>query len=147
MKLTAFIESDSFQMGMMSGTAIPEWTPETLEAGVTAIDTGLLIATYPDLDNRKLSILVTIMDKGEKLTRQEKDGFSLLGEFVLKTTSGAIDIGCIPSICGGTSGRFVLDKKKVRFRLYGDTPREPKRIILQFLGTQIIGVDANRLKV
>lgn len=147
MKLTAFIESDSFQMGMMSGDVVPQWDEETLEAGITAIDTGLLIATYPDLENRKLSILVTIMDKGERLNAKEKKEFVLLGEYAMKTNHGAIDIGCIPSICGGTSGRFVLDKAKVRFRLYGDAPREPKRIILQFLGAQIIAVDANRLKI
>lgn len=147
MKLTAFIESDSFQMGMMSGDTVPQWDEETLDVGITAIDTGLLIATYPDLENRKLSILVTIMDKGEKLSVKEKREFTLLGEYTMRTKKGAIDIGCVPSICGGTSGRFVLNKDKVRFRIYGDAPREPKRIILQFLGAQIIGVDANRLKV
>jgi len=147
MKLTAFIESDSFQMGVLSGNAIPQWTEETLDSGITAIETGLLIATYPDLENRKLSILVTLMDKGERLSTLEKKEFVLLGEFAIKTKRGAIDIGCIPTICNGTSGRFVLNKEKVRVKIYGDTPREPKRIILQFLGASIIDVDAYRLKV
>jgi hypothetical protein len=147
MKFTAFIESDSFQMGLLSGDCVPQWDEETLAAGITSLDTGMLIATYPDLDNRKRSILVTVMDKGEHLNAKEKHEFVELGVFTLKAPRKVLDIGCVPSICGGTSGRVTLDKKSFRVRIYGDSPHEPKKLLIQFLGTAIVGVDADRLRV
>lgn len=145
MKFIAFVESDSFQIGLLADGPVPQWTEDFLDAGIADLENGLLVATYPDLDYRKLSIPVTVMDKDEPLTPDQKAGYTLLGVYAIQTRRGFIDVGCIPSICEGTSGRLRLDKDKLKLAIYGDLPREPHRLIIHFMDASIISVDAHRL--
>ena len=145
MKFIAFVESDSFQIGLLADGPIPQWTEEALDGGIADIENGLLVATYPDLDHRKLSIPVTVMDKEEMLAQEQKETHQLLGVYEIQTRRGFIDVGCIPSICEGTSGRLRLNKDRLKLAIYGDLPREPHKLIIHFMDASIISVDAHRL--
>ena len=147
MRLEAFIESDSFQIAVRSGNLIPQWTEENLSTGVADSEEGLLIATYPDIEFRNRSIPVTIMDAGEDLTAAQQKEFHLIGEYHLLAQHKSVDVGCIPSVCEGTSGRVNLDRKKFSVQVWGSNVQDPKKILLRFKRVHFTGIDAGRLKV
>lgn len=144
MKLSTFIESDSFQIGVIADAPTPAWTAKSLEKGVAVSKTGLLIATYPDLEYRKRSIAITAMDEDDSLTEEESRGYSLIGSFTLNSPHKILDVGCIPTICAGTSGRLKLNENKIAVEVYGDSDFEPKKLILRFPTAKIINVWALR---
>lgn len=145
MKFTAYVESDSFQIGLLAAGPLPYWTEDTLDAGITNLETGILVATHPDLDHRKLSIPITVMDNEDDLSEEQAEKYVPLGTYEILSHKGVIDVGCIPSICEGTSGRLRVDKEQFHISVYGDLPREPHKLIVKFTDAKIISVDANRL--
>jgi hypothetical protein len=144
MKLSTFIESDSFQIGVIADAPTPAWTAKSLEKGVAASKKGLLIATYPDLEYRKRSIAVTAMDEDDSLTESETKNYHLIGSFTLNSSHRTLDVGCIPTICDGTSGRLKFNENKITVQVYGDSVFEPKKLILRFPTAKIINVWALR---
>ena len=144
MKLSTFIESDSFQIGVIADSPTPAWTAKSLEKGVATSKTGLLIATYPDLEFRKRSIAVTALDEDDELTEEEAKDYHLLGSFTLNAPHKTLDVGCIPTICDGTSGRLKFNVNKITAEVYGDTVFEPKKLILRFPTAKIVNVWALR---
>lgn len=147
MQIEALIESDSFQIAVRSGKLIPQWDEQSLSIGVADSDDGLLIATYPDTEFRNRSIPVIIMDAGEELSAKQKKEFVLLGEYVLKAEEQIVDVGCIPSVCEGTSGRVKVNRKKFSIEVWGSDAQDPKKIILRFKRVRFMGIDAQRMKV
>lgn len=147
MRLEALIESDSFQIAVRTGTLIPHWDEDSLAKGVAASEDGLLIATYPDTEFRNRSIPVIIMDAGEELTTKQKKEFVFIGEYVLTANEQSVDVGCIPSVCEGTSGRVKINRKKFSLQVWGTDVQDPKKILLRFKRVNFLGIDANRMKV
>lgn len=147
MRLEAFIESDSFQIAVRSGNLIPQWNEENLHTGVANSEDGLLIATYPDTEFRNRSIPVIIMDAGEELSVEQQKEYQFIGEYQLRAEHQSIDVGCIPSVCEGTSGRVKLDRKKFSVQVWGNDVQDPKKILLRFKRVHFTGIDASRLKV
>lgn len=144
MKLSTFIESDSFQIGVIADSPTPAWTAKTLEKGVVASKTGLLIATYPDLEFRKRSIAITALDEDDSLTAEETQGYHLIGSFTIASPHKILDVGCVPTICDGTSGRLKFNTSKIDIEVYGDTEFEPKKVIIRFPTARIVNVWALR---
>lgn len=144
MRLSTFLESDSFQIGVIADSPTPAWTPKALEKGIAHSKTGLLIATYPDLDYRKRSIAVTVIDNQDYLTDTEIENYQIIGIYTLKSSHKTIDVGCIPTICDGTSGRLKFDQENITVKVYGDIPFEPKKLLLWFSDVSITNIWANR---
>lgn len=147
MRMEAFIESDSFQIAVRSGSLIPHWDEENLQTGVASSEDGLLIATYPDTEFRNRSIPVIIMDAGEELTAAQHKDFHFIGEYHLHAERQSVDVGCIPTVCEGTSGRVKLDRKNFSVQVWGNDVQDPKKILLRFKRVHFTGIDAGRLKV
>lgn len=144
MRLSTYIESDSFQIGIIASDPVPLWDERSLEKGIAISATGLLLATYPDLDFRKRSIAVTALDADDFMTPEEEKFYSFIGKALLKSPHRTLDVGCIPTICDGTSGRLKFDSEKIKVEIYGDTKHEPTKIILRFPESHVINVWANR---
>lgn len=147
MRIETFIESNKFQIGIVASQPVPHWDAESLERGVAVTETGMMIATYPDLTFRERSIGIIGIDAGEQLTNEDKANYTFIGKFTLKTHNGFIDVGCIPTICDGTSGRLQFNKQTITLDLYGDSAYEPKNILVKFVDAYIIGANANRLTI
>lgn len=144
MRLSTYIESDSFQIGVIASAPVPHWDEKSLSKGIVKSPTGLLLATYPDLEFRKRSIAVTALDIDDEMTTEEKTGYYLIGKAVLKSPKHTLDIGCIPTICNGTSGRVKFDSPKIKVEIYGNAKIEPTKIIIRFPESRIVNLWAGR---
>lgn len=144
MRLSTYIESDSFQIGVIASAPVPHWDEKSLKKGIAVSPTGFLLATYPDLDFRKRSIAVTALDTDDSLTPEEEKIYFLIGRVRLKSPHRTVDVGCIPTICDGTSGRLKFDSESISVEVYGDTEHEPTKIILRFPDVHVVNVWANR---
>lgn len=147
MRLSTFIESDSFQIGIIADAPVPHWDEKSLEKGIATSKTGILLATYPDLDFRKRSIAVTALDADDEMTEKEKTNYALIGSAKIKAPHKTIDVGCVPTICDGTSGRLKFDSPTIIVEVYGDTKFEPKSLIVKFPENKIIKLWASRIEI
>lgn len=144
MRLSTYIESDSFQIGVIATSPVPHWDEKSLSKGIVTSSSGLLLATYPDLDFRKRSIAVTALDADDTMTPEEEKEYSFIGKAILKSPRKFLDVGCIPTICNGTSGRLKFDSEKIKVEIYGNTRREPTKIIIRFPESRIVHLWAGR---
>jgi hypothetical protein len=144
MRLSTYIESDSFQIGVIADAPVPCWDEKSLKKGITTSSTGLLLATYPDLDFRKRSIAVTALDADDDMTTEEQKEYSLIGKANIKAPHKTVDVGCIPTICDGTSGRLKFDSVKIKVEVYGNTRFEPTKLIIRFPESHVTKVWASR---
>lgn len=144
MRLSTFIESDSFQIGIIADSPVPQWDKKSLEKGYAVAKNGLLLATYPDLDFRKRSIAVTALDADDEMTAEEKNAYTLIGTAKIKAPHKTIDVGCVPTICDGTSGRLKFDAEKITIEVYGNTRFEPTKLIIRFPESHVTKIWASR---